>query len=125
GVVSFIRNGRRQWFAVNDPALYDAIAAIGPKSSDLLTNLFMKPARYLRAGATTTVGFIARNPLRDTWEATVNSRYGFRLGYDTLRGLFEFAKRDEDYQQFLNSGAGNAALVGLDRNRLRQELVNL
>lgn len=125
GVVSVLRDGKRRWFQVNDQALYDAIATIGPQSSDLLTNLFMKPARLLRAGATTTVGFIARNPIRDNLEATINSRYGFRPGYDFVRGLFEFAKKGEDYQQFLNSGAGNAALVGMDRNRLRQELVKM
>jgi hypothetical protein len=122
GVVSVISDGARKWYQVNDQALYDAISAVGPKSSDLLVNLFMRPARLLRAGATTTIGFIARNPIRDTFEARVNSRYGFKLGYDTVRGLFEFAKKGDDYQNFLNSGAGNAAMVGMDRNRLRTEL---
>jgi hypothetical protein len=78
GVVSVLRDGKREVVQVNDQALYDAIATIGPKSSDLLVNLFMKPARLLRAGATTTIGFIARNPIRDTFEAYVNSRYGFK-----------------------------------------------
>jgi hypothetical protein len=125
GVVSVLRAGERKWYQVNDQALYDAIATIGPKSSDLLVNLFMKPARLLRAGATTTVGFIARNPIRDNFEAFVNSRYGYKPGYDFVRGLFEMGRKGEDYQNFLNSGAGNSAMVGMDRNRLRAELVKM
>lgn len=125
GVVSVLRDGKRRWFQVNDQALYDAIATVGPKSSDLLVNMLMKPARLLRAGATTSIGFIARNPIRDNVEAYVNSRYGFKPGYDFVRGVFELAKKGEDYQAFLNSGAGNSAMVGLDRNRLRQELVKM
>lgn len=125
GVMSVIRDGKREWYQVNDQPLYDALETMVPKTQDLVQRILMTPARWLRAGATTTIGFIARNPLRDTWEASVNSRYGFRLGYDTLKGLFEFAKKGDDYQHFLNSGAGNSALVGMDRNRLRQELARM
>ncbi|MCE5247953.1 DEAD/DEAH box helicase family protein [bacterium] len=122
GLVTVIQDGKRQWYAANDQALYDAITAIGPKHSDLVINLLMRPARLLRAGATLTVSFAARNPIRDTWTAYINSRYGFRLGYDSMRGLFEFVGNGELYQQFMNSGAGNAALVSADRNRIREEL---
>lgn len=120
GIISVIRNGEREWYNVNEPALYDAITAVVPKQSDLLVNLFMRPARMLRAGATTTLGFIARNPIRDTLEATVNSRYGFRPGVDTLKGLFGYLKKDDDYQRFLNAGGGSAAMVAGDRNRVRE-----
>src|SRR5262249_7308541 len=65
------------------------------------------------------LSFIARNPIRDTWEATVNSRYGFRPGYDTLRGLFSYLKADEYYQQAMNAGGGSAAMVSGDRARVR------
>jgi hypothetical protein len=125
GIVTVLRKGEREWYQVNEPALFDAITAIGGKAPGIIAKLFMPPVRALRAGATLSLGFIGRNPIRDTFEATVNSRYGFRLGYDTLRGLFEFAKHGEDYQNFLNSGAGNASLVGMDRNRVREELGRL
>lgn len=126
GIVSVIRQGNRQWFAVNDPALYDAIVALGPAGGqDLVTRLLAAPARWLRAGATTTLGFAFRHPGRGTWMAFVNSRYGFRLGYDTVRGLVHYLKQDALYQQFLNSGAGNAALVSGDRDRVRAGLARL
>lgn len=122
GVVTVMEKGKRQWYEVNDRAVYDAITAVGTKSPAAIINLFMRPARVLRAGATTTLGFAARNPIRDTWTAAVNTRYGFKLGYDTLKGLFEFATHGEDYQQFLNSGGGNSAMVAMDRNRIRDYL---
>lgn len=122
GVVSVLADGKRKWFAVNDPAIHEAIAAIGPKPAGLVIKLMRGPASLLRAGATTTVGFIARNPIRDTFEAGVNSRYGFTPVVDTVKGLFEYAKKGADYEQFMNSGAGNAALASVDRNRIRQEL---
>jgi len=122
GLVTVIRDGKRDWYAVNDQSLYDAITSIGPQHSDLLLNLLMRPARLLRAGATLTFSFAARNPIRDTFTAAVFSQYGFRLGYDTLKGLFEYLEQGDAYQQFLNSGGGNAALVSGDRNRIREEI---
>ncbi len=125
GIVSVLRRGEREWYAVNEPALFDALAAAPPKATGFVYDLLAKPARLLRAGATTTLGFIARNPIRDTFEATVNSRYGFRPGYDTVRGLFAYLEKGDDYQNFLNSGAGNSALVSADRGRVQEELQRL
>lgn len=125
GIVSVLRDGKREWYAVNEPALYDAIEAVIPKESDLFVNLFMRPARWLRAGATTTLSFIARNPIRDTAEAAVNTRYGFKPFLDTARGLFEYAKKGDLYERWLNSGGGSAAMVSGDRNLVRTALKEL
>ena len=125
GIVTVVRNGKREFYSVNEPALYDAITAIGTRNSQVVVNLLERPARLLRAGATLSLGFIGRNPIRDTFDATVNSRYGFRPAWDTLRGLAEYAKSGSHYQDFLNSGGGNSALVSGDRNSQRKMLHDL
>lgn len=123
-VVSVIRNGKREWYSVNDQALYDTITAVGPKAAGWALAL-SGPASWLRAGATLTLGFIGTNPARDTWGAAVQSRYGFLPVVDTARGLFSYLKADTYYQEFLDSGAANSALVSVDRDQVRNEVKRL
>ncbi|MGE3191454.1 MAG: LPD38 domain-containing protein, partial [Vicinamibacterales bacterium] len=77
--------------------------------------------RLLRAGATLTPEFIVRNPGRDTLVAFLQSRYGFIPGVDTVRGLLGLILNDADAKLYFTSGIDQAALVGQDRNRVRQE----
>lgn len=121
-LVTVVDGGKRTFYAVNDKALYQAITQIGARPSMVLGALLAKPASALRAGATLTLGFIGRNPIRDTFVAAVQSRHGFKPGVDTLRGLFHYLKKDGHYQEFLNSGAAGAALVSGDRKVLQAEL---
>lgn len=120
-IVSVIRSGRREWYSVNDQSLYNTITAVGPQIAAWI-RVLSGPASWLRAGATLTLGFIARNPARDTFTAAVQSRYGFVPVVDTVRGLYSYLKADAYYQDFLNSGAANSALVSRDRNQVRNEL---
>jgi hypothetical protein len=119
GVVSVIATASAEVVSGERPGALRRDRAIGPKSSDLLVNLFMRrrgccaPARRRRSGSSRATRFATRSRRAST-VATGSA------GYDFVRGLFEFAKKGEDYQQFLNSGAGNAAMVGMDRNRLRR-----
>lgn len=122
GLITVIEDGKREFYQVNNLALYDAITAVGTRPSDLVVNLMMLPARAIRAGATLSIGFLGRNPVRDTFTAAVNTRYGFRPGVDTLRGLFHYLKADHFYQDFLDSGAANSAMVSFDRNKIREAL---
>jgi predicted RNA methylase len=121
GIVSVIRNGKREWYSVNDKDLYDAITAVGPQIAGWVKAL-SGPASWLRAGATLTLGFVARNPVRDTFVAAVQSKHGFVPVVDTVRGLFSYLKADNYYQDFLNSGAANSALVSRDRDQIRTAL---
>lgn len=121
-LVTVIRDGTRQFYEVHDQALYDAITAIGGRASSTLVEWASKPAALLRAGATLTPGFIARNPTRDTLVAFMQSRYGFIPVYDTLRGLLSLARGDEDAKLFLTSGIQQSSLVGADRDRLRKTI---
>lgn len=124
GIVTVLRDGKREWYQVNDPALYAAIVDIGPKAATWAW-AFTAPAQLLRATATGTLGFIARNPIRDTFTAYAQSRYGFRPFVDTVVGLANVLGKTELYQQFLASGAGHSTLVARDRQSVRREIRKL
>ena len=59
------------------PDLIKALDGLTPRESGLLVSLLRAPARILRAGATLTPSFIARNPIRDQMSAAVYSRNGY------------------------------------------------
>jgi hypothetical protein len=126
-ILTVIRKGQREHFQVQDPMLYRALTMIGPTVSELaqIANVF---TGVLRAGATLTTGFIARNPARDTLSAYLQSRHGFLPVYDTVRGMVKLVlheaglRADEDVDLFFASGAAQAAMVGADRDRVREEL---
>lgn len=115
-VVPFIENGERRWYALRDRQLYDAVLGLGTTEMTGLMRWLSLPARTLRAGATLTLEFIGRNPVKDAWSAAVFSKAGFRPpGWRLAEGLFHFFKSDELYQRWRLSGGDNAAMLGLDR----------
>ncbi|MGE3278198.1 MAG: LPD38 domain-containing protein, partial [Vicinamibacterales bacterium] len=125
-IVTVIRKGTREFYQVNDPDLYEAITRVGPNLKDSVMAAMFEPfTRLLRAGATLTPEFIVRNPGRDTLVAYLQSRYGFIPGVDTVRGLIGLILNDDDAKLYFSSGIDQAALVGQDRQRVRQDLAKL
>jgi hypothetical protein len=85
---------------------------------------------------------MARNPIRDTWEASVLSKYGFRLFWSTMYGFLQIVaagspkarrwlnmlrsgQQQEMYEQFINAGGGGRAMVSMDRDYIASELRQL
>lgn len=124
-IVTVIKNGKRQFYQVQDEALYQAITAIGPAAATELMHWMAKPTAVLRAGATLTPGFIIRNLLRDTVGAMLQSRHGFIPVIDTLGGWVSMFRRDADWQLYQAAGVQQAALLGQDRDRVASVLDEL
>lgn len=125
-VIPVLKNGRREWYAVKDRALYDALMGLGTQTMPLWLRVLSVPARTLRAGATLTLEFLGRNPVRDAWSAAVYSQAGFRPpGWDFARGLFHALRKDALYQQWKLAGGDNAAMLGLDRPQMQQRLADV
>ena len=110
GMIWITRGGKRQFYEV-EPSLYRSLLAQDIERVPQMIGLLAYPARTLRAGATLSPAFIARNPFRDQFTAAVFSRYGFKPGVDLMRGVFHIAKSDRLYQQFQRSGGEHAVLV--------------
>jgi len=99
-------------------------------SSDMgiLRKILGFPARLLRGGATLSLEFIGRNPVRDQFSALVFSRYGYIPGIDLAKGLFEVIGNRTTYQKWLASGGTQSMLVSLDRlstQKTLQEVANI
>jgi len=104
------------------PELARAFKALDKESMHTLFKLLSYPASWLRAGATLTPEFIARNPVRDQWSAYINSKYGYVPGFDLIRGIFHILKKDDLYWEFKKSGADHSMLVSMDRDYLQDNL---
>lgn len=124
-IVTWLDRGKRRWFEVHDAALYDALTAIGPRGTEQVVKWFLKPAKLLQRTAVSTVGFLIRNPIKDQFAATVQSRAGYRPGIDFLRGLFAYLGKNEQYQLYVNSLADQATMVSDNRDILRRRLREL
>ena len=128
-ILSVFRGGKRELYQV-DKTLYSALQSLDAENSNMVVNILSKPARILRAGATSlSPDFLSRNPFRDAFTAFMQSRNGFKPGVDTYRGLFEVVKGRGDpeslYAEWLRAGGDQAALVSMDRTTLKQSLDDL
>lgn len=121
-IVTVLRNGVREFWQVQDTALYDALSVMGPRTTSALMPILQAPTRLLRGAATLTPGFILRNPGRDTLVAYMQSRYGFIPVYDTVKGLIAQVRGDADAKLFYTSGIAQASLAAQYRQQ-RQEAV--
>lgn len=119
------REGRPHVYSINDDALAETLNTQGPKAAHIAVRALAPFSRALRAGATLTLGFVARNPLRDTATAAVQSKHGFKPGLDTARGVFHVLRKTELYRDWLDAGGSGANLVAGDRNAVQRELRRL
>lgn len=98
------------------PELKAALEMNDRYANELLVKILQTPASWLRVGATTTAGFALANLVRDNLSASIFSKHGFLPVFDTLKGVSQFLKKGELYQEYLRSGASGAAMVSLDRD---------
>lgn len=64
------------------------------------------PARALKAGVTLNPVFQFYNLIRDSYDAALNSKYGFTFGVDSAIGLLEAVKRGDAWQEWRSAGGG-------------------
>lgn len=106
-----------------EPDIYKALEFTNAESSKWIVDVMKTPAGWLRAGATQlSPEFILRNPVRDMIGATIYSKHGFIPLVDTVKGVLHYLKKDKVYWDYLESGAGNSAMVSLDRNYLQNSI---
>ena len=118
----FYKNGKPVMFELS-PDLARAISNINASDVGMLVRIASYPAKWLRAGATTfSPEFAIRNPVRDQMTAWIQSKYGYKPGFDFLRGIFNMMGKTELWQKFNASGAAHSAIVSLDRNYISKNL---
>ena len=120
GIVRVWNKGKLETYRVNE-ALARGIKGLQPQDMDPFFLLFGAPARLARAGITLNPGFQAWNIFRDTFDAAIQSEYGFVLGVDSFRGFLQsaratwFGSASEAYKEFAQAGGGFASARGHGR----------
>lgn len=123
-VVSVWKDGKQKLYQV-DKEIGKVFHALDKESTNALMKILSTPASWLRAGATMTPEFIARNPLRDQFSSFIYSKYGFVPGYDLAKGIFSLAKKDQAYWDWKKGGGDHSMLVSMDRDYLQDNLGEL
>lgn len=109
-----------------EPDLFKAIQGLGQEQVATVIKLLSIPAKTLRLGATLSPDFSVRNPLRDTFSATIFSNYGFKPGIDLVRGVMELFSKDADvYNLWKASGGEGSMFASMDREVLQKRLKDL
>ena len=105
-IIRVQRNGKNEYYRVNDPSLLRAMVHIDAKGAD---NLAMRSGRYMKklltVGVTSSPDFILRNFIRDAVHAWSINPDEFKFGADSWTGLKHAVKEDEDYRALMFSGA--------------------
>lgn len=98
------------------PELKQALEMYDEKGSNAVIKVLQTPAGWLRAGATSTTGFALANMIRDNISAAIFSKHGYLPVVDTFKGVAEYLKKGDLYQEYMKSGAAGSVMVSLDRD---------
>lgn len=118
-VISVMERGEAKFYEVH-PDIYKTFMALDKESTSTLMRIIGAPTRLLRAGATLSFEFMARNPVRDQITAYVFSKYGYKPGIDFFKGISSVWRGDKYYQMWKASGGEQAAFVSMDRTARQQ-----
>ena len=119
--ITFYENGERKYLQT-DPDIVKAVNNMGREESNWVLRLLHGPTKIARACFTTiNPSFALRNIIRDSTDATIYSKYGFKP-WDFVRGFLHAVHRDELFYEWLSSGAAQASAISLDRDYTQDTL---
>lgn len=122
--IRVFRDGKVETWQVSRD-LAEAFKGLDVESVNMVMRFVAGPARALRAGATLTPDFMARNLIRDFATAFVQIGKGVFTPIDTAKGLIGRMREDADYQNWIANGGASASWASLDRNYLQLNLEKL
>lgn len=117
-VVSYYRNGHRQYIEVHED-LYEALSGVQSVKLPFVVKMVTSfPAALLRWGATqANITFaLIRNPLRDTHTAAMQTHVGFLPVIGTLKGAGHKILNTETYKEWKMSGGSFDSFMQINEN---------
>lgn len=120
-VVAVLRKGKPEWYEVGDPILLRALESIDRQPQHWIVQWLGLPKRVGQTTITLDPGFMMANMARDTIQAGVMSRSGFRPIIDSLNGMRMRLTNDPVYREFVANGGGMSS-VYLDQAHFKSTL---
>ena len=105
GVISILRDGKKEFYYTDDDLLYRSMSSINMKQFGSWMNLFRAPKRLLTTLVTLDPGFMGANFIRDTASAFVLSRDNFIPVAGAIKGFGQALVKDEAMRTMLAAGA--------------------
>ena len=110
GVISILRDGKREYYNTTDRLLWDAVTQINRKQFGRWISLFRGPKRFLTAAVTLDPGFMMANYIRDLLSSYTLSRDVPLLRIDkhfarSLQGVKQAMMKDESMRTMMSAGA--------------------
>ncbi len=120
-IITVWREGKPEFYQVSRE-LYDILTGANAGQLHWFFNLLRYPASLLRAGATLTIDFALRNPLRDLGSAFV---YEGVMPWDIFRAIAHMAGKSDLYTKWKAAGGDQATFWSIDRDYLKQDVRRL
>jgi len=110
-----VATGGKKLFYELPADVMKAVEGTSPSEMKTIVKILSLPARMLRAGATLSFEFMARNPVRDQFTAMIYSKYGYNPFIDLPKGLVHLMKGTKMYDEYKAAGAEQSYFISLDR----------
>ena len=129
--ITYYDHGKQYSTYVNQD-IYGAYKALDNDSRTAFTRVMKvlsAPTGWLRAGATMDPGFTLRNMARDMFTAATQSKTGYQMGVDLVKGICEVVKGrtgiaggNDMYVQWMREGGASGYFISPDRNDLVRQM---
>lgn len=117
GIFKVFRNGVIETYKA-PKELAQAMLTLNPEEMHMMTKIIGVPARVASKGITYNPYFLGKMAFMDSWQATLNSQYGFRFGVDNIRGWYHIVTDSKKYQEFLGVGGSHQSLLGANKSAI-------
>lgn len=104
-IIRVQRGGKNEYYRVNDESLLRGLKFMeGSVFNDPITRIGRTFKRLLTTGVTASPDFILRNFIRDAAHAWMINKDGFILGKDSIKGMRDALREDQDYRDLMFAG---------------------
>lgn len=104
-IIRVQRGGKNEYYRVNDESLLRGLKFMeGSVFNDPITRIGRTFKRLLTTGVTASPDFILRNFIRDAAHAWMINKDGFVLGKDSIKGMRDALREDQDYRDLMFAG---------------------
>lgn len=104
-IIRVQRGGKNEYYRVKDESLLRGLRFVeGSVFNDPITKIGRAFKRLLTTGVTASPDFILRNFIRDAAHAWMINKDGFTLGKDSIKGMRDALREDQDYRDLMFAG---------------------